>query len=97
MVEYTAIFQSQSAAMHERLKHLHHISCLFQSSLVAHSQSESKFPPKKYGDGPVITWLVESVRGLVECWTHADGAAHCSSSHVAKECQLTELEARFLL
>ncbi len=97
MVEYTAIFPSQSAAMHERLKHLHHISCLCQSSLVTHSQSESKTSPKNYGGGPVTTWLVEPVRGLAECWTRADGAAQSSSSHVAKECQLTAFEAECLL
>lgn len=96
MVEYTAIFPSQSAAMHERLKHLHHISCLSQPLLVTHWQSESKFL-KNYGGGPVTTCMLEPKRGLGECWANADGAVHSSSSHVAKECQLTEFEAGCLL
>lgn len=96
MVEYAAIFSSESPAMHERLKHLHHISCLSQSLLVTHWQSESKFP-RNYEGGPLTRWLVEQPRGLAQCWTHADGAVQCCSGHVAKECQLTELEAECLL
>ena len=91
MLEYTAIFPSQSAAVHERLKHLHRISCLCQSSLVTHRQSESEFHPKICG-GPVTTWLLEPVRGrLAECWTPADGAVQCCCGHVAEECQSLRL------
>lgn len=84
MVEYRAIFPSQSAAMHERLKHLHHISCLSQSSLVTHWQSESKFPSKKKttevvlwlpgwwsqweGEQSVGLMLMEQFRALVGTW-----------------------------
>ncbi len=95
MVEYTAIFSSHSAAMHEELKQLHHISCLFQSSVVTHWEKVNS--TKNSGSGPVMAGLVESVRGLAEGWTHADGAVQSSSGHVAKECQLTEFGAGCLL
>lgn len=58
--------------MHERLKHLHHISFLSQSSLFIHWQSESKFPKKK-----LWRWSCDSLAGgsseracrvLDSCW-----------------------------
>lgn len=62
MLEYTAIFPSWSAAMHERLKHLHQISWLSQSSLVTHRQSESKFHQRSM----VVLWLPG-------CWSQWEG------------------------
>lgn len=96
MVEYTAIFPSQSADTHERLKHLPHISGLSQSSLVAHRPSESKSQPRpqNHTGGLGAARLVQAV---AECRAPADRAVQSSCGHVAKECQLIESQAGCLL
>lgn len=82
MVEYTAIFPSHSAAMHDRLKHLHHVSWLSQSSLLTHWQSVCKFPQ--------ILWrwscdcLAGGARERASWVLDCVGAVQSSYSHVAK-------------